>query len=140
MAMIRHRQAATDVPALLLLSARTWDDIPYRDELVETEERSAGFTLVLALTREAPKRRGDHGRRVDAAMMADVSARLTAAPKHVFICGSNAFVNEAADGARAAGVPASLIRTERYGGGSGAEEGSRWPIRDRESTRLNPSH
>src|SRR3546814_3510336 len=87
MAMIRHRQAATDVPALLLLSARTWDDIPYRDELVETEERSAGFTLVLALTREAPKRRGDHGRRVDAAMMADVSARLTAAPKHVFICG-----------------------------------------------------
>src|SRR3546814_4504330 len=99
MAMIRHRQAATDVPALLLLSARTWDDIPYRDELVETEERSAGFTLVLALTREAPKRRGDHGRRVDAAMMADVSARLTAAPKHVFICGSNAFVNAAADGA-----------------------------------------
>src|SRR3546814_15004400 len=97
-------------------------------------------SLVLALTREAPKRRGDHGRRVDAAMMADVSARLTAAPKHVFICGSNAFVNAAADGAIAAGVPASLIRTERYGGGSGAEEGSRWPIRDRESTRLNPSH
>jgi ferredoxin-NADP reductase len=34
----------------------------------------------------------------------------------VFVCGTNGFVNAAADGAQAAGVAASIIRTERYGG------------------------
>lgn len=116
MAMIRHRQAvAAEVPTLMLLSARSWQDVLYRDELIEIEKRSTGFMLVLALTREAPKRHGDYGRRIDAAMMAEVSARFPAAPKHTFICGSNAFVNAAAAGAITAGVPASRIRTERYG-------------------------
>lgn len=117
MAMIRHREAERlDVPTLLLLSARGWDDILYRDELLEIERRSSGFTLVLALTREPARREGDYSRRVDAAMMAEVLSRLPAAPRHVFICGSNPFVNAAADGAVAVGVPASLVRTERYGG------------------------
>jgi hypothetical protein len=37
-------------------------------------------------------------------------------PAHVFVCGSNAFVNIAADGAPMAGLDAALIKTERYGG------------------------
>lgn len=116
MSMIRHRQAAaTHVPAVLLLSARGWNDIVYRDELLDLEQRSNGFILVLTLTREAPIRQGDYGRRVDGAMMAEVAARLPAAPNHVFICGSNPFVNTAADGAVAAGIPVSVVRTERYG-------------------------
>ena len=116
MAMIRHRQAtAATLPALLLLSARQWDDVLYRDELVELERQGNGFTLVLTLTRGSSTRQGDYSRRVDGAMMTDILARLPASPKHVFICGSNAFVNAAADGAVAAGTPASLVRTERYG-------------------------
>jgi ferredoxin-NADP reductase len=116
MSMIRHRQAAAaDVPAVLLLSARGWNDILYRDELLGLEQRSNGFTLVLTLTREAPMRQGDYGRRVDATMMAEVAARLPTAAEHVFICGSNHFVNAAADGAVAAGIPVSIVRTERYG-------------------------
>jgi ferredoxin-NADP reductase len=42
-------------------------------------------------------------------------ARLPTSPKHVFICGSNAFVSAAADGAVYAGAPATTIRAERYG-------------------------
>lgn len=116
MSMIRHRQAAApDVPAMLLLSARSWNEILYRDELLDLERRSNGFTLVLTLTREAPMRHGDYGRRIDAAMMAEVVARSPTAAEHVFICGSNPFVNAAADGAVAAGIPVSKVRTERYG-------------------------
>jgi ferredoxin-NADP reductase len=117
MAMVRDRQAtAGDVPALLLLSARTWDDALYRDELFELERLSPAFTLVLTLSRGEARRPGDYARRVDAAMMGEIKARLPGEPKFVFICGSNAFVNSAADGAVAGGVPGAIIRTERYGG------------------------
>jgi ferredoxin-NADP reductase len=116
MSMIRYRQAAASaVPALLLLSARSWVDVLYRDELLDLSAQGTGLDVVLTLTREAPRRRKDYGRRVDSGMMIEVLARLPAAPRHVFICGSNAFVNAAADGALEAGVPASVVRTERYG-------------------------
>jgi ferredoxin-NADP reductase len=49
-------------------------------------------------------------------MVAAVAARLPDAPSHVFICGSNAFVDVAADGALAAGLASTSIKTERYGG------------------------
>jgi ferredoxin-NADP reductase len=117
MSMARARAAAhAKVPALLLLSARHWEDALYRDELLALEAQNDGFQVVFALTREPALRAGDFSRRVDAAMMRDVLARLPGAPRHVFVCGSNAFANAAADGAVAAGVPAGLIRTERYGG------------------------
>ena len=116
MAIIRHREAvARGVPIILLLSARNWDDVLYRDELLALDERRSGFTLVLTLTRELPKRDVDYGRRVDTSMMAEVLRRLPGAPRHVFACGTNSFVNAAVDGAVAAGTPASIIRTERYG-------------------------
>jgi ferredoxin-NADP reductase len=117
MSMIRARQAAAaKVPALLLLSARSWEDALYRDELIDYEEQNDGFTVVFALTRSQATRRGDYNRRVDAAMMSEVLARLPEVPRNAFVCGSNAFVNSAADGAVAAGVPVGRVRTERYGG------------------------
>lgn len=117
MSMIRHRQAiGAKVPVVLLLSARQWDDVLYRDELLDLHGKANGFRLTLTLTREPPRREGDLGRRVDAAMMMDVLARLPGPPKLVYVCGANAFVNAAADGAVASGIAASIIRTERYGG------------------------
>ena len=35
--------------------------------------------------------------------------------RHVLICGSNPFVEAAAEGTMAAGICAALIKTERYG-------------------------
>lgn len=116
MSMIRHRRAIDDRRAVLLLySVRTASDLLYGDELASLEQRKDGFSLVIAATREQPARAQDYGRRVDSAMMAEVIARLPATPKAVFVCGSNPFVNAAADGAVAAGIPAHDIRTERYG-------------------------
>lgn len=116
MAMIRARKiGAQAVPTALLLSARTWEDVLFRDELLLVQVVDARFELALTLTREAPTRRSDFGRRIDAAMVASVVARLPAPPGHVFVCGSNAFVEVATDGALAAGLEPAFIRTERYG-------------------------
>ena len=117
MSMLRHRAArGSRVPALLLFSARTWDDVIFRDELIAMHNRNDGFTLALALTRDAPRRAEDFGRRIDQAMVVELLERLPAPPRHVFICGGNAFVEAASEGALAAGVAAPMIRTERYGG------------------------
>ncbi len=116
MSMIRHRAARMEhVPIVLVYSARTWDDVLFRDELFDQDARGDGFVLVLTLTREPPRRPQDYGRRVDAAMIADALARLPAPPRAAFVCGSNAFVNAAADGAVSAGIPPEEVRTERYG-------------------------
>jgi ferredoxin-NADP reductase len=117
LAMIRHRAATrAAAPFHLLLSARTSADILYRNELEALAGRKDGFSLTLAITREPAPRQSDYSRRIDTAMMRDVLSAFTTPPLRSFMCGTNGFVNAAADGAIAAGVPADIIRTERYGG------------------------
>lgn len=116
MSMVRYRQAcAKHIAVTLLLSARTWEDVVYRDELLDADGARDGFTLILALTRDTPRREQDYSRRIDAAIIGRTLERLPLLPAHVFVCGSNRFVNLAADGAITAGVPSAIIRTERYG-------------------------
>jgi ferredoxin-NADP reductase len=116
MSMIRHQRSSTpDLPVVLLHSARTWDEVLYRDELVEIDRCLRGFKLLLALTREPPRREVDYGRRIDSEMVADALRHLPKEPKLVFVCGNNSFVNVAADGAVVSRVAAGDIRTERYG-------------------------
>ena len=117
MAMLRQRRAlAQTVPTALLLSSRTQRDALYADELLALDMSDPNFELALAITREAPKRMTDFARRLDTEMVAELVARLQHTPAHVLVCGSNAFVNIAVDGALMAGLDASFIRTERYGG------------------------
>ncbi len=109
------RDAAISVPTVLLLSARHLAEAAFRDELIALASKMDQFSFFLSLTRETSPQ-ADFGRRIDAPMIAEVLKRLPSLPAHVFICGSNAFVNAASDGALAAGIPAETIRTERYGG------------------------
>lgn len=116
MSMIRHRAAQhSDVPMLLLLSARSREDVIYREELLALNAKNDGFKLVLTLTRETPHRDGDYNRRVDATMLREILAKLSAPLKRIYVCGSNPFVNVASEGAIQAGIAADKIRTERYG-------------------------
>jgi ferredoxin-NADP reductase len=116
MSMVRHRAATrSTVPILLVFSARVWDEVIFRDELLGLDERKDGFSLVLTLTREAARRPADYSRRVDAAMMRDAVGRLPEPPRVVFVCGSNAFVSAASQALIDAGLTAEIIRTERYG-------------------------
>ncbi|MCA6110895.1 ferredoxin reductase [Bradyrhizobium sp. CNPSo 4026] len=117
MAMIRQRHAlAQAVPTALLLSSQTQRDVLFADELLSLEMADPTFKLALAITRETPKRATDLARRIDSVMVAEVIAWLPRMPAHVFVCGSNPFVNIAADGALMAGLDAAVIKTERYGG------------------------
>lgn len=117
MSMIRHRAVHEPAaPMALLFSARTWNDVIFRDELLALHGESSGFELKIALTREALQREGVFTRRLDPAMLSEILARLPQLPKQVFICGSNPFVEAAAQSAIEAGLAAAIIRTERYGG------------------------
>jgi ferredoxin-NADP reductase len=115
--MIRHRMMASGmwVPMLLLFSARTWDEVIFREELFRYEQMRNGFDLMLTITREAARRPSDYSRRIDRDIMLDALKRLPAAPAHVFVCGANSFCEAAADAAQRSGVEARLIKTERYG-------------------------
>lgn len=113
-ARLRAGQGAT-TPMLLLFSARTTADAIYWDELDRLAARSGGFQLIVTLTREPSPRTGVFSRRIDKAMISGAITRLPASPRHVYVCGSNAFCDRAADSAISAGVPAEAIRTERYG-------------------------
>lgn len=116
MSMVRHRAAhKSTVPVALVFSARIWDEVIFRDELIALDDRRDGFDLALTLTREAARRASDYSRRVDVAMVAQVMARLPGPPSIAFVCGSNAFVSAAAQALIDAGMPAGAIRTERYG-------------------------
>jgi ferredoxin-NADP reductase len=111
MAMLRHRAAqGSDVDARLLLSARSLDDVLYRDELSRLQDVAIRYTL----TRSRPADWTGYDRRVDAEMLEEVGP----APAHdpnVFVCGPTAFVEQVADGLVALGHPPDAIRTERFG-------------------------
>jgi ferredoxin-NADP reductase len=114
MAMLRHRAAAgvTD-PARLLYSARTYEQIIYAEEL-EMLERMEGLTVSYTLTRSQPPGWKGYARRIDDAMLKDVSGPL-GSDVLAFICGPTALVEVAADGLERVGLPAERIRTERFG-------------------------
>jgi ferredoxin-NADP reductase len=116
-AMARHRaRVAPHVQALLVYSARTWDEIVYRDELLDLEARDANFRLTLTTTREPRHRPLDFDRRLDRALVREILMRWGHAPRHAYVCGSNAFVEAATAALVAEGVPAAIVRAERYGG------------------------
>jgi ferredoxin-NADP reductase len=114
--MLRHRKAqASKVPALLFYSARVWDEVIFRDELLAMHDAHDGFELAFSITREPQRRAVDFSRRLDMPIVAELLRRLPANPKVAFICGSNPFVEAAAQGLIDAGMPATLIKTERFG-------------------------
>jgi ferredoxin-NADP reductase len=117
MAMLRHRAGAgSDVPARLLVSSRTWDDVIYREEL----ERLAGGALevVHTLTRARPDGWTGYARRVDVEMLREV-AWSPAEPAQAFVCGPTAFVEAVASGLVELGHDPATIKTERFGATGG---------------------
>jgi ferredoxin-NADP reductase len=114
MAMLRHRAAAgINDPARLLYSARTYEQIIYRDEL-ERLGRADGLAISYALTRSQPPGWKGFARRIDDAMLKEVSGPL-GPDALAYICGPTALVEVAADGLERVGLPAEHIRTERFG-------------------------
>lgn len=80
------------MPVLLVCSARTPADLPFRAELLQLEAARHGFTFIAVTTREPPPRPTDLGRRLDGAAIANVLGRWGRTPRHVYVCGANQFV------------------------------------------------
>jgi ferredoxin-NADP reductase len=115
MAMLRHRAAqASDVDTRLLVSARTWDAVLYRDELARLAE-SPGLQVAYTLTRGQPAGWTGFTRRVDADMLASLAPPAEAAGARAFVCGPTPFVEQVADLLVARGLPSDAIHTERFG-------------------------
>lgn len=115
MAMLRHRAArSSTVDTRLLLSARSGDDVLYRDELARLAAGD-GFTLHQTFTREPPAGWSGFARRVDADVLSDVGPAPSQRPR-IFICGPTAFVERAAGLLVDAGHETAAIHLERFGG------------------------
>jgi ferredoxin-NADP reductase len=133
MAMLRHRVAAgARVPARLLYSSRTPEDVIYRAELDQIGSAGSGLEVFHTFTRARPPGWAGYARRIDAPMLREVAAPIMAAPimagplgkgAQVFICGPTLLVEAAANGLVQIGVPAGQIRTERFGPSGGTAGG-----------------
>jgi ferredoxin-NADP reductase len=108
-AMIRQRGR---VPTTLLYSARTLEDVIYREEL----ERLAGDGLAvhLTLTREQPEGWEGYARRVDRSLLAEVAPPPGEGPL-AFVCGPTPFVEAVALALVDLGHDPALVKTERFG-------------------------
>jgi ferredoxin-NADP reductase len=112
-AIVRHHRAVESrVPLRLIYSARTLDEVIYRDELTHAsgDEIDVRFTL----TREQPEGWGGYARRIDRELLADVAWPADERPL-VYVCGPTGFVETAADVLVSLGHDAARIRTERFG-------------------------
>ncbi|CAN5667891.1 FAD-binding oxidoreductase [soil metagenome] len=119
MAMVREWALvpqATASAALLVCSARTWEDIVCSDEWTALQAARPDFDFIAATTRGRPHRKSDVARRLDSELLREMLEKWHHTPRHAYVCGSNAFVEDVAGGLTAAGLRAEIIRTERYGG------------------------
>jgi ferredoxin-NADP reductase len=119
MAMLRHRRAAgSRVPAVLLYSSRTLEDVIYREELDRLAGASDGLRVVHTLTRARPSGWTAGTRRIDRAMLAEAGFPASERP-HVFICGPTGLVESAGQLLLELGHEPGLIKTERFGPSGG---------------------
>ena len=110
--ILRHRTlAGSDAQARLLLSARTSDNVIYRDELADVD-------VTFTYTRAAPDGWTGYARRVDRDMLTEVAFPPGESPR-IYICGPTAFVEEVAADFVALGHHTDRIRTERFGATGG---------------------
>jgi ferredoxin-NADP reductase len=108
-AMLRHRQrSGSDVPARMLYSSRTLEDVIYRAELDALEN------VVYTLTREQPSGWSGYARRVDTELLAEVAWPADDDPR-AFVCGPTSFVETVAAGLVELGYPPARVKTERFG-------------------------
>jgi ferredoxin-NADP reductase len=112
--ILRHHAAVRSaVPARLVYSSRSLQQIIYRDELTRLAA-SNGVEVFFTLTREWPDGWSGHRRRIDEELLREISWPPADRPL-IYVCGPTAFVERAADGLVAIGHEPVRIKTERFG-------------------------
>jgi ferredoxin-NADP reductase len=115
MAMLRHRAAQrSPIPARLLYSSRSDDEIIYRDELEQLASADSELEVIFTFTRHAPPGWTGYQRRIDPAMLHEVLQPLGGGVRS-YVCGPTLLVEAVSNALVAMGLPAERIRTERFG-------------------------
>jgi ferredoxin-NADP reductase len=115
MAMLRHRAATgSRVPARLLYSSRTLDDVIFREELERLAAADDGLTVSHTLTRAQPPGWSGYARRIDLVMLEEVGWRPGERPL-AFVCGPTRLVEAVAGDLVVLGHDPARVRTERFG-------------------------
>jgi ferredoxin-NADP reductase len=119
MAMLRARVGAgSEVPVRLLISARSADELIYRDELEAIRRDGRGIEIFETLTRVQPEGWTGYRRRVDGRMLAEVAWPSSDRPR-CYACGPTGFVEAVASALVDLGHQPQDIRTERFGPSGG---------------------
>ena len=119
MSMARTRALENaDVPARLLYSARTLDEVIYREELGRLATGQPELDVVYTLTRGQPEGWTGYARRVDAALLAETAWPADGNPL-AYVCGPTNFVEAVAQGLVDLGYPPERVKTERFGATGG---------------------
>jgi ferredoxin-NADP reductase len=115
MAILRHRAARESrVPARLLFSSRSLEDVIYKRELDRLSGRSDGLEVFHTLTQRRPSDWNGYARRIDADMLAEVGFPPEQRPL-CMVCGPTPLVEAVATALTELGHPASRVKTERFG-------------------------
>jgi ferredoxin-NADP reductase len=106
--------AARRVPARLLYSSRTVEEIFYRDELQRMAAGDADLKIIHTLTREQPAGWTGRTGRIDRDLLASVAWGPQECPL-IYICGPTSLVEAMASLLQAQGHAPERLKTERFG-------------------------
>jgi ferredoxin-NADP reductase len=121
MAMIRQRAAVqSPVPVGLLYSARSYEEIIFREELDRRAAAGEDLDVAYTLTRSQPAGWQGYRRRIDRAMLEEVAWAPAERPQ-IFVCGPTPLVESVATLCVELGHAPERVKTERFGptGGPG---------------------
>jgi ferredoxin-NADP reductase len=119
MAMIRHRAAVgSEVPARLVYSSRSYEEVIYREELEALAARDDALEVFHTLTRSRPKGWEGYDRRIDARMLSEVAWPPERNPL-AFVCGPTPLVEAAGTALVGLGHDPARVKTERFGATGG---------------------
>lgn len=118
MSILRYRQEiGSDIPAVLLYSSRSWEEVIYREEL-ERLAADGSLRVVHTLTRSQPPGWSGYRRRIDTAMLADVAGP----PENgslAYVCGPTPLVESVASHLVTLDFAPQQVKTERFGPSGG---------------------
>jgi len=115
MAMLRARlQARSDVPARMLLSWRSGEDVIYADELNAVARDATGIEVTHTFTRSAPDGWTGRTGRLDREALAELAWTPSERPL-AYVCGPTGLVEAVASALVELGHDPARVLTERFG-------------------------
>ena len=106
--------ANSAVQARLLISARSWEEVIYREELRRLAEQLPGLVVDYTLTRAQPPGWSGYSRRVDHDLLAEAVWPAGEGPL-IYVCGPTGFVETVASVMIELGNDPGRVKTERFG-------------------------